>query len=104
MSVEGEPIEIHVGEDITFEADYDTCEEATAPDLTGMTFQFIMTPKDGTGGGITKTCTVNGTKISWALVSADYATRLDEVFRCQLRRVDSGFNRVWKTFDAKIVD
>jgi len=104
MSVHGELVEIHVGEDVPFEADYDPCEETTPPDLTGMTFQFTMVPKDATGATITKSCTFATTVISWSVAAADCASRLGELFRCQLRRVDVGFNRVWKQFDARIVD
>jgi len=104
MSVYGEPIEIHLGTDVPFAFDYDPCEEDAPPDLTGMTFSFTMAPKSGVGGTITKSCTFAGTVISWGVGGADVASRLGEVFRCQLRRIDLGFNRVWKQFDAKIVD
>ena len=104
MGVYAEPQEIHVGTDVPFEADCNPCEEATPPDLTGMTFQFVMKPKDGTGATITKACTFVGTVISWSVAAADCASRLGEVFLAQLRRVDPGFNRVWLQFDAKIVD
>jgi hypothetical protein len=102
MPVQGEPV--HVGEDVPFAFDYDPCEEPTPPVLTGMTFQFIMAPKDGTGATVTKTCTFAGTVISWSVVAADCASRLGEMFRAQLRRVDAGSNRVWKQFDVLIVD
>ena len=93
---------IHVGEDLPFAADYDPCAD-DEPDLTGATFQFVATPVDGTGASITKTVTVTGTTLSWTIAAADTASREDEVFLCQVRRTNSGSNRVWLEFTLTVV-
>jgi hypothetical protein len=103
MSVYNDEVEIHAGEDVPFSADYDPCADS-APTLAGMTFQFTAVPVDGTGATITKSVTVTGTVLSWTIAAADTTSRVDEVFRAQLRRTDSGSNRVWAQWVITVVN
>jgi hypothetical protein len=103
MSVYAPDQEIHVGEDLDFSADYDPCADS-APTLSGMTFSFVATPVDGTGATITKSVTITTTVLTWTIAAADTTARVDEVFRCQLRRVDSGHNRCWLEFVLTVVN
>lgn len=102
MSVYGPDQEIHAGEDVPFSADYDSCAD-DEPDLSGATFAFTSVPVDGTGATLTKTVTVTGTALTWTIAAADTAARTGEVFLCQVRRTNSGSNRVWLEFRLTVV-
>ncbi len=100
MSVYNPDVTVHQAEDIPFSAGYDPCVDA-APDLTGMTFSFTAVPTSGST--ITKTCSVSGTTITWALAAVDTSGLAGTVYTCELRRTNSGAVRVWAQFQMSVV-